>query len=109
MERRSFLARLLAALPALPFLPRALSAAVILPPAVRRSDKGIPRQMDIRHEIHPLSFDIEVYRHGKKTLRAVAYDLDADTVTELVGQKSDRSGFTYRTLSGGVTVKWIRP
>lgn len=102
--RRSFLSRLLATLPAL-LLPRIVSAGV---PRSVSAAPGIPRQMDIRMVLHPLAFDIEVSRHGEKLWRAVAYDLDADTVTVIGGVDTQRGCFTYRTLHGGVSVTWIQ-
>lgn len=112
--RRGFLARLLATLPALPFLPRLASAAPTTPTTPTRpvsASPGIPRQMDIRGEIHPLAFDIEVSRHGEKLSNAVAYDLDADTVTVITEWKSPhwriRPPLSYRTLHGGVSVRWV--
>lgn len=100
--RRSFLSRLLAVLPALPLLPRLASARGPHPVSAA---PGIPRQMDLRRELHPLLADVEVYRYGEKLLTAVAYDLDADTVTVL-GQPL-ANGYTYYVLHGGVSVRWI--
>jgi hypothetical protein len=108
--RRSFLASVLAALPCAALLP-SLALADDTPPAVRRSDPGIPRQMDLRKELHPHFADIEVRLHGKPVLHCVAYDLDTDSVALLCRGLDGRfiPELYMERDHAGVSVHWSRP
>jgi hypothetical protein len=111
MDRRRFLAATAAVLPLAALMP-STALADDIPPAVRRSDPGVPHQMDLRVELHSRYMDVDVYRYDRKFNGcAVAYDLDADTVAVIKrDQNGDFTGYTgYETFAGGVAVKWRRP
>jgi hypothetical protein len=78
------------------------------------SDRPIPRRIDLREHEHPDAFDLEISRDGAPVFNAVAYDLDAKTLTLL---KMDEHGKVVvkgdaaelETIRGDFEVRWRTP
>jgi hypothetical protein len=108
MDRRGFVARTLGALAVAPAF---ASLAACPRERAELSDPGVPRRMDLREHIPPHFDSIEVLQDGERLVDVIAYDLDHDTVTRILPRQRGVEGYTqiqYRTLHGGVVVRWLR-
>jgi len=75
------------------------------------SDDTVPRRLDCRINPDNCHEPIKIFRHGRELEHVVAYDLDDDWVEVLRMSPADevvtdKDGFVYDRLSGGVRVRW---